>query len=52
MGLDGISNNLNKTLQNVYNFAIDNLSLPDVRDSSEFLEGLKNYAYQYSYANA
>ena len=52
MGVNGLSDTFNRTLQNVYNFAIDNLSLPDVKDSGEFLEGLKNYAYQYSYANA
>lgn len=52
MGVNGISDAFDRTLQNVYNFAIDNLSLPDVKDSGEFLEGLKNYAYQYSYANA
>ena len=52
MGVDGISNTFGKTLQNVYNFAIDNLSLPNVENASELLDGLKNYAYQYSYANA
>lgn len=52
MGVNGLSDAFNKTLQNVYNFAIDNLSLPNVTNSGEFLEGLKNYAYQYSYANA
>ena len=52
MGVDGLSGAFDRTLQNVYNFAIDNLSLPNVQNSSEFLEGLKNYAYQYSYANA
>lgn len=52
MGVNGLSDTFNKTLQTVYNFAIDNLSLPNVENSGEFLEGLKNYAYQYSYANA
>lgn len=52
MGVNGISDTFNRTLQTVYNFAIDNLSLPNVENSGEFLEGLKNYAYQYSYANA
>ena len=52
MGVNGLSDTFNKTLQTVYNFAIDNLSLPNVTNSGEFLEGLKNYAYQYSYANA
>lgn len=52
MSVNGLSDTFNRTLQTVYNFAIDNLSLPDVKDSGEFLEGLKNYAYQYSYANA
>ena len=52
MGVNGLSDTFNKTMQTVYNFAIDNLSLPDVTNSGEFLEGLKNYAYQYTYANA
>lgn len=52
MSTEGLSNAFNKTMQTIYNFAIDNLSLPDVRDPSSFLDGLKNYAYQYSYTHA
>ena len=52
MGTEGLSNVFNKTMQTIYNFAIDNLSLPNVSEPSAFLDGLKNYAYQYSYANA
>lgn len=52
MSTEGLSNAFNKTMQNIYNFAIDNLSLPDIKNANEFLEGLKNYAYQYSYANS
>ena len=51
MSTEGLSNAFNKTMQNIYNFAIDNLSLPDVSDPSTFLDGLKNYAYQYSYSH-
>lgn len=52
MSTEGLSNAFNKTMQNIYNFAIDNLSLPDIKNANEFLDGLKNYAYQYSYANS
>lgn len=41
---------LDKIKQIFYSFDIDNLSLPNVSNSTEFFEGLKNYAYQYSYA--
>lgn len=51
MSTEGLSNAFNKTIQNIYNFAIDNLSLPDVSDPLAFLDGLKNYAYQYSYSH-
>lgn len=51
MSTEGLSNAFNKTIQNIYNFAIDNLSLPDVSDPLAFLNGLKNYAYQYSYSH-
>lgn len=51
MSTEGLSNAFNKTMQTIYNFAIDNLSLPDVSDPSVFLDGLKNYAYQYSYSH-
>lgn len=51
MSTEGLSNAFNKTMQNIYNFAIDNLSLPDVSDPLAFLDGLKNYAYQYSYSH-
>ena len=52
MSTEGLSNAFNKTMQTIYNFAIDNLSLPDIKNANEFLDGLKNYAYQYSYANS
>lgn len=35
--------------QENYTFSIDNLSLPNAKDASGILSGLKNYAYQYSY---
>ncbi len=41
---------LNKSFQTFYSFNIDNLSLPNVQDGESFLNGLKNYAYQYSYS--
>ena len=44
-------NGLDRIKQVLYSFNIDNLSLPDVNNPTEFFEGLKNYAYQYSYAN-
>ena len=45
-----LSGDLNKAMQILYSFNISNLSLPDVKNASEFFEGLKNYAYQYSYS--
>lgn len=50
MSVSKLSGDLNKAMQVLYSFNIDNLSLPDVTNASEFFEGLKNYAYQYSYA--
>ena len=44
-------NGLDRIKQILYSFNIDNLSLPNVSNPTEFFEGLKNYAYQYSYAN-
>lgn len=32
-----------------YSFSINNLSLPNAKDAAGMLNGLKNYAYQYSY---
>lgn len=43
-------NGLDRIKQILYSFNIDNLSLPNVSNPTEFFEGLKNYAYQYSYA--
>lgn len=40
---------IGKSLQTFYSFNIDNLTLPSVKDANGFLEGLKNYAYQYSF---
>lgn len=50
MSVSKLSGDLNKAMQVLYSFNIDNLSLPNVANASEFFEGLKNYAYQYSYA--
>lgn len=50
MSVSKLSGDFNKAMQVLYSFNIDNLSLPDVTNASEFFEGLKNYAYQYSYA--
>lgn len=44
------SNGLDRIKQILYSFNIDNLSLPNVSNPTEFFDGLKNYAYQYSYA--
>jgi len=50
MNTSKLAGNLGKAMQVLYSFNIDNLSLPDVKDAAGFFEGLKNYAYQYSYA--
>ena len=50
MGTEGISNAINKTKETIYSFNISNITLPHVTNSEDFLSGLKNYAYQYSYA--
>lgn len=50
MGVGGLMGSLEKAAQTFYSFAIDNLSLPNATDAKGLLDGLKNYAYQYSYA--
>ena len=40
-------NSFNKNGSDIYNFDIDNLSLPDVQDAGGFVNGLKSYALQY-----
>ena len=51
--------NIKDTLSNIgraivtnYSFDISRLELPSVANAGEFLDGLKNLAYQYSYARA
>lgn len=51
--------NIKDTLSNIgraivtnYSFDISRLELPSVSNAGEFLDGLKNLAYQYSYARA
>ena len=49
-GTSGLSNVTEKAKQVFNNFDISNIVLPNVRNADDFFEGLKNYAYQYSYA--
>ena len=49
MSTDGLSNAFNKTKEVLYSFNISNLTLPNVKNAEDFLDGLKSYAYQYSY---
>lgn len=41
-------NAFNKVASQTYNFDIDNLSLPDIRDADSFVKGLKSFALQYA----
>lgn len=50
MGVNGLSNTAEKAKQVLYSFDINNITLPSVRNAEDFFDGLKNYAYQYSYA--
>ena len=50
MGVNGLSNATEKTKQAFYSFDINNITLPSVKNAEDFFDGLKNYAYQYSYA--
>ena len=49
-GVSGLSDVTEKAKQVFYSFDINNLSLPNVKSAEDFFDGLKNYAYQYSYA--
>lgn len=49
-GVNGLSDVTEKAKQVFYSFDISNLSLPNVKSAEDFFDGLKNYAYQYSYA--
>ena len=49
-GVSGFSDITEKAKQVFNNFDISNIVLPNVRNADDFFEGLKNYAYQYSYA--
>lgn len=48
-GVNGLSDMTEKAKQVFYSFDISNLSLPNVKSAEDFFDGLKNYAYQYSY---
>ena len=48
--VDGLSDVKEKAKQVFNSFNISNLSLPNVKSAEDFFDGLKNYAYQYSYA--
>lgn len=49
-GIGGLADTKEKAKQVFYSFDISNLSLPNVKSAEDFFDGLKNYAYQYSYA--
>lgn len=49
MGINGIGKAFDKTKEALYSFNIANITLPNVSNAEDFLDGLKNYAYQYSY---
>lgn len=49
MGINGIGKAFDKTKEVLYAFNISNLTLPNVSNAEDFLDGLKSYAYQYSY---
>ena len=49
-GIGGLAETKEKAKQVFYSFDISNLSLPNVKSAEDFFDGLKNYAYQYSYA--
>ena len=49
-GIGGLADTKEKARQVFYSFDISNLSLPNVKSAEDFFDGLKNYAYQYSYA--
>ena len=48
---DALSN-IGRAIVTNYSFDISRLELPSVSNAGEFLDGLKNLAYQYSYARA
>ena len=50
MGTKGIGDAWNSVKETLYSFNIANLTLPNVSDADSFLDGLKSYAYQYSYS--
>lgn len=50
IGVNGIDKMIDRTKEVLYSFNINNLSLPNVSNAENFLNGLKNYAYQYSYS--
>ena len=47
--LGAIGNSGKKTNSVYYGFNISNLQLPNVTDAKALVQGLKNYALQYSY---
>lgn len=48
----GINVGMGSIGNNAYAFNIDNVTLPDVSDAAGFVEGLRNYAYQYAASRA
>lgn len=49
-GIGGLADTKEKAKQVFNSFNISNISLPNVKSAEDFFDGLKNYAYQYSYA--
>lgn len=50
MGANGFGKMIDRTKETLYSFNIGNITLPNVSNTEDFLNGLKNYAYQYSYS--
>lgn len=49
-GVNSVMDATDKVRQVFNSFDINNIVLPNVQNAEDFFDGLKNYAYQYSYA--
>lgn len=52
LNIKDVLSNIGRAIVTNYSFDISRLELPSVSNAGEFLDGLKNLAYQYSYARA
>jgi len=52
LNVKDVLSNIGRAVVTNYSFDIGRLELPGVSNAGEFLDGLKNLAYQYSYARA